>query len=156
MYCRAGYPIGMNSESPFKSFFELRGDVIEMTFRDYIVWAHLGKPNDEIQDDMTYNINKLIEKGLFIEFEPDKQKDFFEAMKDLKLFRQGFSAFGLNQQICLSKDPIEVNDLQLEIWRKSNGVRTIEQIYSEMTDVSIMNFMDETLFLEMSGFVYIV
>lgn len=87
--------------------------------------------NDNKLEDI---LKKLISKGIVIEINDDnKFSDYYQKIKEYKLFRQGFGIGleandSLHYKVVLDKE-ILLDSLEFGIWSAANNRITIEEVY---------------------------
>lgn len=183
MFFSVGYPMGWykTSEAPkYRNRIEFNGKFVMLDIFSTTIWIALNISNSSeslaiqeikemlaeegtiIQNDTLIPncIDELIEDGAVIR--ADTNEEFFYKIKDFKVIRNGFPEFEHEamtnfQELKSIIDKSPVSDLQLDIWRKANGVNTLEQILKEnFATMTISDFMDNVIYLRDETLIFIV
>ena len=104
----------------------------------------------------------LIEKGLVIR--ANSNEELFDYLRNFKVIRNGVphfdhGAMATRQEfkpVIISSEPIHVSNLQLDIWREANGIKTFEQIYREkFSYMELSVFLDSIFYLKKECLLFI-
>ena len=119
------------------------------------------------QDKEVQNMLKtLIERGVVIHVESNEE--LFDSVKDFRVIRHGFAECDheamvkANELILIplmfvTSEPTPISDVQLDIWRKANGLKTLEQIFNEsFSDMTVSIFIENILYLQDESLISLV